>query len=148
MITSVAAAVVVLGFLILFHELGHFVVAKRAGVGVVKFSIGFGPKLIGKRIGNTEYVVSAIPLGGFVKMIGEDPEEELSPEDRLIAFQYQPIWKRMAIVLAGPCANLFFAFIAFSVVYMFYGARISSETAKAGGVIEHMPAAAAGLKMG
>lgn len=148
MITSIVAAVIVLGFLILFHELGHFLVAKRAGVGVVKFSIGFGPKIIGRRIGSTEYVLSAIPLGGFVKMVGEDPEEELRPEDRRIAFQHQPIWKRMAIVIAGPGANLLFAFIAFSLVFMVYGARLPSEAAKVGGTIEDMPAAAVGLKPG
>src|SRR5438105_13273649 len=117
MITSIVAAVIVLGFLILFHELGHFSVAKRVGVGVLKFSIGFGPKLLGRRVGNTDYVVSAIPLGGFVKMVGEDPEEELSPAERAVAFQLQPLWKRMAIVLAGPGANLVFAFIAFSIVF-------------------------------
>lgn len=148
MITSIAAAVVVLGFLILFHELGHFLVAKRTGVGVLKFSIGFGPKIIGKRVGRTEYVLSAIPLGGFVKMVGEDPEEEVSAADAQIAFQRQALWKRMAIVLAGPTANLVFAFIAFSVVFAIYGARVPSDAAKVGGTIEHMPAATAGLKDG
>jgi len=148
MITSIIAAVIVLGFLILFHELGHFIVAKRSGVGVVKFSIGFGPKVIGWRKGTTDYVISAIPLGGFVKMVGEDPEEELRPEDRSIAFQQQPIWKRMAIVIAGPGANLLFAFIAFSIVFMVYGARLPSDAAKVGGAIENMPAAAVGLKTG
>jgi len=148
MITSVVAAVIVLGFLILFHELGHFLVAKRVGVGVLKFSIGFGPKLLGRRVGDTDYVISAIPLGGFVKMVGEDPEEELSEADEKIAFQRQAIWKRMAIVLAGPTANLVFAFFAFSVVFMLYGARIPSEAAKVGGVMEGMPAAAAGLQEG
>ena len=64
-----------LGFLIVFHEFGHFFVAKRSGVGVLKFSIGFGPKFVGRRCG-TEYVISAIPLGGFVKMVGEDPDED------------------------------------------------------------------------
>src|SRR5216683_1045575 len=111
---SIVPAVVVLGFLILFHECGHFLVAKRTGVGVLKFSIGFGPRIFGWRVGDTEYAISAIPLGGFVKMIGEDPEEEVSPADLQRAFQQQAIWKRMAIVLAGPGANLLFAFLAFS----------------------------------
>ncbi len=148
MVISIVAALIVLGILILFHELGHFLVAKRSGVGVLKFSIGFGPKVIGRRIGTTEYVISAIPLGGFVKMVGEDPEEEVSEADRAIAFQHQPLWKRMAIVLAGPCANLLFACIAFSLVFAAYGARVPSDAAKVGGVIEAMPAAAAGLKIG
>ena len=148
MITSIVAAVIVLGFLILFHELGHFLVAKRVGVGVLKFSIGFGPKLFGRSIGKTEYVLSAVPLGGFVKMVGEDPEEDVSPADRQIAFQHQSIWKRMAIVLAGPGANLLFAFLAFSLVFMVYGARVPSEAAKVGGVMDAMPAAKAGLQNG
>jgi len=148
MVTTIVAAVVVLGFLVLFHELGHFLVAKRAGVGVLKFSIGFGPKIVGKQIGRTEYVISAIPLGGFVKMVGEDPDEEVSPADREIAFQTQSLWTRMAIVLAGPAANLVFAVVAFSLVFVVYGARVPSEVAKVGGVMENMPAATAGLEMG
>lgn len=148
MITSIVAAVIVLGFLILFHELGHFLVAKRTGVGVVKFSIGFGPRVIGWRAGRTDYVLSAIPLGGFVKMVGEDPEEEVSADDEKVAFQHQSIWKRMAIVAAGPGANLLFAFVAFTVVFAVYGARVPSDTAKVGGAMDGMPAAAAGLKGG
>ncbi len=148
MITSVVVAVLVLGFLVLFHEMGHFLVAKRIGVGVLKFSVGFGPVVIGRKVGDTEYVVSAIPLGGFVKMVGEDPEEELSEADRKIAFQEQSLTKRMAIVLAGPSANLLCAFLAFSVAFMVYGARVPSEAAKVGATIEGLPAAAAGLKAG
>src|SRR5215468_6014963 len=146
--TSVIAAIFVLGFLILFHELGHFLVAKQSGVGVVKFSIGFGPKLVGWRVGTTDYVISAIPLGGFVKMIGEDPDEEVSESDRQIAFQTQSLWKRMAIVVAGPGANLLFTFLAFSALFAIYGARIPTDSAKVGGLIEGMPAARAGLQNG
>jgi regulator of sigma E protease len=148
MLTTVIAAIVVLGFLILFHELGHFLVAKRCGVGVVKFSIGFGPTILGRKIGDTEYVLSAIPLGGFVKMVGEDPDEEVSAADRSIAFQTQSLWKRIAIVLAGPMANLVFAFLAFSLVAGIYGDFVPNESAKIGGLREGMPAAQAGLKAG
>ncbi len=148
MITSFVAAIIVLGFLIVFHELGHFLVAKRVGVGVLKFSIGFGPKVIGRKVGTTEYVVSAIPLGGFVKMVGEDPEEELSEADREISFHHKSVGRRALIVLAGPFANLFFAFLAFSLVFAIYGTRIPSEAAKVGGVMEGMPAAQAGLRVG
>jgi regulator of sigma E protease len=148
MFTSIVAAIIVLGFLILFHELGHFLVAKSTGVGVLKLSIGFGPKLVGKRVGRTDYVISAVPLGGFVKMVGEDPEEEVTAEDQKVAFQHQALWKRMAIVAAGPGANILFAFVAFSLVFAIYGARVSSEAAKVGDVIENMPAAQAGLKAG
>jgi regulator of sigma E protease len=138
MITSVLVAIVVLGFIVLFHELGHFVVAKRAGVGILKFSVGFGPVVIGRKVGKTEYVVSAIPLGGFVKMVGEDPEEELSEADRQISFQQQSLAKRTAIVLAGPSANLLCAFLA----------RVPSEASKVGATIDGLPAAAAGVKAG
>jgi regulator of sigma E protease len=148
MLSSIVAAVIVLGFLILFHELGHFLVAKRVGVGVLKFSIGFGPRLIGRKVGRTDYVISAIPLGGFVKMVGEDPEEQVDPADRAIAFQQQALWKRMAIVAAGPGANIVFAFVAFSLVFAVYGARTPTDAAKVGGVIDNMPAAAAGLQTG
>ena len=148
MITSFVAAIVVLGFLIIFHEFGHFLVAKRLGVGVMKFSIGFGPKVIGRKVGATEYVVSAIPLGGFVKMVGEDPEEELSEADREISFHHKSVGRRALIVLAGPFANLFFAFLAFSLVFAIYGTRLPSETAKVGDVMEGMPAAQAGLRKG
>src|SRR6185369_15578635 len=74
------SAVVVLGLLIFVHEFGHFIFAKLFGVGVEKFSLGFGPKIGGKTIGETEYLISAFPLGGYVKMIGESPDAEISPE--------------------------------------------------------------------
>lgn len=146
MFTSIVAAILVLGFLILFHEMGHFLVAKRLGVGVLKFSIGFGPKLIGRQYGATEYVISAIPLGGFVKMIGEDPEEEVSDADRPYSFTHKPLWQRTAIVLAGPVANLLLAFLAFTLVFTLYGAQVPGEAARVGGLIQGMPAEAAGLQ--
>jgi len=106
-------AVILFGLLIFFHELGHFILAKLVGVKVLKFSLGFGPKMIGKKIGETEYLISAIPLGGYVKPLGEEPGEELTEEEKPRAFTYQPVWKRMAIVLAGPVFNLVLAFIIF-----------------------------------
>lgn len=146
MVTSIVAAVVVLGFLIVFHEMGHFLVAKRVGVGVLKFSIGFGPKIFGRQYGSTEYVISAIPLGGFVKMVGEDPEEEVSAVDLEYSFTAKPLWKRTAIVLAGPMANLLLAFVAFTAAFMFYGAQVPGEAALIGGLVKGMPAEVAGLK--
>ncbi|NMC75110.1 MAG: site-2 protease family protein, partial [Geobacteraceae bacterium] len=79
--TSILSFIIVLGVLIFIHEFGHFLFAKLFRVGVEKFSLGFGPRLVGKRIGETEYRISAFPLGGYVKMVGENGEEELSPED-------------------------------------------------------------------
>lgn len=107
-------AVILFGLLIFFHELGHFIVAKMVGVRVLKFSLGFGPKLLGKKIGDTEYLLSAIPLGGYVKPLGEDPEDELTEEEKPYSFNYQPVWKRAAIVIAGPVFNLVLAFLIFT----------------------------------
>ena len=108
-----------MGILVFVHELGHFLLAKRLGVGVLTFSFGFGPKLIGKKIGETEYQISAVPLGGFVKLIGENPEEEVKEEDRPRSFSVQPIWKRALIVSAGPVFNFFLAAVLFSTINLF-----------------------------
>jgi regulator of sigma E protease len=147
MLIGILAAVVVLGFLIIVHEFGHFIFAKRLGVGVLKFSVGFGPKLIGRTVRGTEYALSAIPLGGFVKMVGEDPGSDQNVDPR-ISFSHQPLWKRTAIVAAGPGFNLVFAFMAFAIVFAVYGARVPGEAAKVGAVMEDMPAARAGLQAG
>ena len=102
MLTSVISTVIVLGVLIFVHELGHFLVAKRTGVTVLRFSLGFGPKIFGITRGGTDYRLSLIPLGGYVKMLGEDSEEELPQADRTSAFSEQKVGKRLAIVFAGP----------------------------------------------
>src|SRR5512143_3706875 len=137
MFTGIVAAIIVLGFLIVVHEFGHFIVAKRSGVGVLKFSVGFGPRLFGRTVNGTEYVLSAIPLGGFVKMVGEDPDATEAVDPR-ISFSHQNVWKRVAIVVAGPVFNLVFAFLAFTVVLMIYGQRVPSEVARVGGVMPNM----------
>jgi RIP metalloprotease RseP/RIP metalloprotease RseP len=90
-----------------------------AGVGVLKFSLGFGPKIIGKKIGETEYVLSWIPLGGFVKLLGESGTEELSPEDEKRSFFKQAKWRRMLIILAGPVFNFLLAIVIFIIVFMY-----------------------------
>ena len=100
--TTAFAFILVLGILIFVHEFGHFIIAKLFNVKVLKFSLGFGPKMFGKKIGDTEYVVSAFPLGGFVKMTGENIEEEVDPLDEERAFSHKPVWQRFGIVLAGP----------------------------------------------
>ncbi len=108
--------IVVLGILIFVHEFGHFIVARKLGVGVTKFSFGFGPKLAGFRRGETEYLLSAVPLGGYVKLVGESEGEEVPPEQLSRSFQQKPVWVKMAIVAAGPLANLVFAILVFWVV--------------------------------
>ncbi|MEK7741809.1 MAG: RIP metalloprotease RseP, partial [Nitrospirota bacterium] len=139
------SAIVLLGILIFVHELGHFLFAKKLGVRVLKFSLGFGPKLIGKKYGDTEYLVSAVPLGGYVKMLGEEPGDELKEEDKPFAYNYQPVWKRFLIVFSGPVFNLFFAAAIFFVVFL---SGVPVPKPYAGKVMDNSPAAAAGLMTG
>lgn len=143
--TSILSAVVVLGILIFVHELGHFLVAKFYGVGVEKFSLGFGPRLFGRKIGETEYRISAFPLGGYVKMVGENIDDELAPEDQERSFLAKPPLQRMQIVAAGPLFNLFFAYFVFVLVCMI---GIPSATSQIGKVMEGKPAARAGIRAG
>jgi regulator of sigma E protease len=148
MIASVIPAILVLGLLIFLHELGHFAVAKWSGVMVTRFSLGFGPRLFTWRRGETEYAISAIPLGGYVKMLGEDPEEEVPVYEAHRAFSFQPLVKRLAIVVAGPGMNLVTAFAAFTIVFAIYGAGSPTNAPKIGGVMEGMAAEKGGLARG
>jgi regulator of sigma E protease len=137
--------IILLSVLIFVHELGHFLAARIAGVGILKFSLGFGPKIIGKKIGETEYVLSWIPLGGFVKLLGESGNEELSPEDEKRSFYKQSRWKRMLIVLAGPVFNFLLALVIFIIVSM-YG--LPNLTADLGEVQKESAAFEAGMMNG
>lgn len=114
MVTSILAVVLVLGGLIFFHELGHFVVARRLGMGVSVFSLGFGARLFGVTRGKTDYRVCAFPLGGYVQLVGESPDAELpegfTPEE---SFSRRPPWQRMLVVLAGPAFNFLLAWLIF-----------------------------------
>jgi regulator of sigma E protease len=110
--------VVLVGALIFVHELGHFVWAKAFGVKVLRFSVGFGPKLLGTRLGDTEYVLAAFPLGGYVKMLGESPADVIDPADHARSFGAQSLWKRSVIVLAGPIMNLVFPLVLFFLVFL------------------------------
>lgn len=116
---SAAAFVLALGVLITVHEFGHFWVARKAGVKVLRFSIGFGKPLWTRRSGpdQTEFVLAAIPLGGYVKMLDER-EGPVAPEEMSRAFNRQPVGKRMAVVVAGPAFNLLFAVLAYWVLFM------------------------------
>lgn len=146
MITTIFATVIVLGVLIFFHELGHFLVAKYFRVGVLKFSLGFGPAIISKKVGETEYCISAIPLGGYVKLLGESSNEDV-PEDKLEAsFSNQPVGRRAAIVAAGPIANFLLAIVFFSFVFAVSG--IPQLSTEIGAVTKDSPAEKAGLKPG
>ncbi len=136
-------AIILFGFLIFIHELGHFLAAKLSGVKVLKFSIGFGPKIIGRKIGETEYLLSAVPLGGYVKMYGEDIGEEAIDEKR--SFKHQPVYKKIFIVLAGPLFNIVGAIILFWIIFV-YGVPVLKPVI--GEVMENSPAYIAGLQKG
>ena len=145
-IYAVVSALIGLGILIVIHELGHFLLAKKTGVGVLTFSIGFGPKLLGRKLGETEYLVSAFPLGGYVKMVGEDPDEEVKESDVQRSFSHQGLVKRTAIVAAGPLFNLLLAVAIFIWIFISYGVPIL--TTRVGGVEPDSPAAQAGIAKG
>jgi regulator of sigma E protease len=132
--------VAVLGILIFFHELGHFLIAKYFNVKVLKFSLGFGYKLIGKKIGETEYLISTVPLGGYVKLLGEndDDTEDLTPDEEKRAFTNQHVLKRIAIVAAGPFFNLVLALFLFCGLYLISGNYVM--TTEIGQVREGSPA--------
>ena len=115
-LTSLIAVVAVLGFMILIHEFGHFAVAKWLGVRVEQFAIGFGKRVVGFRKGETEYRINALPLGGYVKMSGENPMDEHSDDPR--EFLNHPRWHRFLIAIAGPTMNILLAVVLLTVVYM------------------------------
>jgi regulator of sigma E protease len=150
---TILATIVVLGVLILIHELGHFWAAKAVDIEVSRFSIGFGPKLFGFRRGETEYVVSAIPLGGYVKMEGmaeeeamaplegrSEPRRERSPRD----FDQKPLWARVLVVSAGVLMNFLFAYLVFVSVARTQGVMVPLIAEVEAG----WPAEAAGFQAG
>lgn len=139
----VISLIIVLGVLIFFHELGHFITARLCGVGVEKFSLGIGPRLFGKKIGITDYRVSAFPLGGYVRMIGEEPDAEIDTADIPFSFTHKHVFKRMAIVASGPLFNILLAVIIFFCFFQIYGMFHLEPVV--GSVQEGSPAKNAGL---
>jgi regulator of sigma E protease len=120
---TIAAGIIMLGILVFVHELGHFCVAKWCGVKVLKFSLGFGPKLVSRQWGETEYLICAVPLGGYVQMLGEGSGENgegaaLSPDEEARSFARQSVGRRMAIVAAGPAMNLALPFVIMPLAYL------------------------------
>ncbi|MGH9430752.1 MAG: RIP metalloprotease RseP [Terriglobia bacterium] len=146
--TDTVVVIVVLGFMIFIHELGHFVAAKRFGVRVMVFSLGFGKRLFGFKRGGTDYRVSLLPLGGYVKMSGEDPSEPTSgdPGD----FLSHPRWQRFVIAVMGPAMNIATAVVLLSLLYKFHFQKPAYEeqAARIGQVEQNSPAAEAGLQPG
>ena len=149
MLLTIVSTVIVLGILIFVHELGHFLLSKKMGVKVLKFSLGFGPKLIGKKVGETDYQIAVFPLGGFVKPLGEDPNEEVKAEEYHRSFWAQPVWKRALIIGAGPFFNFFLAVALYSAINVFAGVpSIQPISPQIDEVTSGSPAEQAGLKKG
>ncbi|NGZ09787.1 MAG: RIP metalloprotease RseP [Nitrospira sp. LK70] len=143
---------VVLGVLVAFHELGHFLAARWVGVKVLKFSIGFGPKIFGRQVGETEYLVSAVPLGGYVKLFGEDEAEATTAEDRRRSFSHQGLWGKVLIVAAGPGFNFILAYLIFA-GWLSTGAPLFVPTfrdlsADVEALVPGSPASMAGMEVG
>jgi regulator of sigma E protease len=147
-LTTILAFAFVLGVLIFVHELGHFLMARRIGVRVLKFSLGFGPRIFGFTRGDTEYCVSAIPLGGYVKMAGESPDDPRTgqPDE----FLSKSKWQRFQVLVMGPTMNLVLAVVVTAVVLM-KGAEVPAFQSKApvvGQVAQGSPAQKSGIRTG
>ncbi len=136
---SALSFIFVLGVLVVVHEFGHFIVARMLGIRAEKFSIGFGPVIFAKKLGETEFCISLLPLGGFVKLAGESPEEA---KGAAWEFQSKPLLSRVAVVLAGPLMNAFLAYVLFFFVFL---SGQPTMTSRIGKVLPDMPAAKAGL---
>mgnify|MGYP001455828695 CR=1 FL=1 len=145
---SALAFILVLGPLIFIHEFGHFLCARLFGIRILKFSLGFGPKVLGRKSGDTEYLLSAFPLGGYVKMYGESPSEEVTPGEECFSFSHKPTWQRFLVVLCGPLFNLLFAVLLFSAMFAFTGLPQPLDEARIGAVTSGSPAEHAGIKPG
>jgi regulator of sigma E protease len=147
-LTSLVAVVAVLGFMILIHEFGHYAVAKWLGVRVEQFAIGFGKRLIGFRKGETDYRINAIPLGGYVKMSGENPMDTRTDDPR--EFLNHSRWHRFLIAIAGPSMNILLAIFLLTTVYMVHYEYpvYLDKAAVIDGVRKNSPAEQAGLLPG
>ncbi len=142
---GIIAFVLLLGALVFIHELGHFAVAKWCGVRVLTFSIGFGPRLFGFKRGDTDYRISAIPLGGYVRMYGDNFEEVVPEDQKRFSFLFQSYFRKSAIAFAGPLANFILPLFIFTLLFV---GRHEVQKAKLGTIFRGSPADQAGLQVG
>jgi regulator of sigma E protease len=143
-LTTILAAIVLFGVLITVHELGHFLAAKGTGMLVTEFSIGFGPKLIQKKVGETLYSLRLCPLGGYNRIAGMEPGEAVTPR----GFNGRPLWARMLVILAGPFMNFLLPFLLFFGIFAVSGLTLPVNKPVVGSLMEGYPGAAAGLQAG
>ncbi|MGI6364548.1 MAG: RIP metalloprotease RseP [Bacillota bacterium] len=144
---SVLVAIIVFSVIILVHELGHFLAARRVGIEVEEFSIGFGPKLAGFSAAGTQFSIRVIPMGGYVRMLGEEGEEEEANSDNPASYQNKSPLQRMAVIAAGPAMNFVLALVIFVLIFGVIGGVTLNEP-RIGAVLPDMPAEAAGLQAG
>lgn len=144
---AIAATVLAVSLLIIIHEAGHHLVARRLGMRVERFSVGFGPVVAAFRRGDTEYAISALPLGGYVKIAGMSPGEDVKPEDAS-AYANQAAWRRFLVIVAGPAMNYVLAVVMAAVLLATVGLRGPDPAARVGLVLPDGPAERAGLHAG
>ncbi|HEX2956870.1 MAG TPA: RIP metalloprotease RseP, partial [Chitinispirillaceae bacterium] len=148
-IISIVLGLIVLGVLVFIHELGHFLAAKSCKIKVLAFSLGFGTPLFKKTIGETEYRISSIPFGGYVKMAGENPEERTDAQSSPDDFPSKPIWQRAFVAIAGPAANFLSAMVMLWGMYLWgIDKPVYLENTVVGAVADSSVAAAAGIQPG
>ncbi|MBR1760315.1 MAG: RIP metalloprotease RseP [Schwartzia sp.] len=145
MVITILASVFVFGLLVLFHEFGHFIMAKATGMRVDEFAIGFGPKLLSKTIGETEYSIRCVPLGGFNDIAGMDPSDNTAGER---GYCEKPVWKRMVVIVSGPLMNFILPVVIFFLIFATVGISTLSTRPELGEVLPDQPAAMAGLRKG
>lgn len=146
MLISTIAIVFVFGLLVLVHEFGHFITAKKTGMRVDEFAIGFGPKIWSRQKGETVYSVRSIPLGGFNRIAGMEKDMDEDAGDR--AYWARPVWARMIVILAGSVMNFILPFLIFAGIFFFNGIQAPINEPVLGQVMEGQAASQAGLKMG
>ncbi len=147
MLHDVLVFIPVLGLLVFVHELGHFLAAKWAGIRVERFSLGFPPRMIGKKIGDTDYCISWIPLGGYVKMAGMiDESMDTKVEGQPWEFMSKPVWKRAIVIAAGPVMNVLLTLAFFTALHFAYGLPQATNEPVVAQVIDDSPAATIGLQ--
>ena len=148
----ILATIFVLSVLIFIHEFGHFIVAKLFGIRVERFSMGYPPRMVGKKIGETDYCISWIPFGGYVKIAGMVDEsmdkEQMKGPPQPWELRSRPGYQRAAVILAGPFMNLFFAFFIFFAATLIYGIGEPAGDTRVGSLMEGKPAQTAGLLAG
>jgi regulator of sigma E protease len=152
--TYALSIIFVFGLLVMIHEFGHFIVARLNGIKVLEFAFGFGPKIVGYKGKETEYNLRVVPLGGFVRLYGMDPEvnedgeQVIAPSHDSRSFMNKKVWQRMAVIAAGAIMNFVLAIVLFVLVFAYFGIPTAANGNIIGSLVEGKPAAQAGIQIG